>query len=329
LSFVQRYRLAADIAIGLYRLHENGILHRDLKSLNVLLHERDGELRAKLSDFGLAALKRSLLTNEGMVGSLPWLAPEIIIGTGEYSKASDVYSLGLVLYELVTGKIPYYDLPQKNGNPNAKQIRDWVTSGERAWKFLPTDCPFELSRLIANCCAEDPKDRLAANVIVGRLEKLYSFAQESFFSLAIPKKMTEKKSLPKSHSLPSERFILPGAFRVHIRTGDALIVLAVPTEPNMPLFLFIETLTLDSKRQRQLFKLKYNQGILHEIIREEKLLNLQHYELSIQITTLERGITLQQDFQKQQGKAIAKEFVNNNSIDWNTWICALIDATNV
>jgi len=50
--------MSEDIATGLYRLHKNGILHRDMKSLNVLLCEREGELRAKVSDFGLAALKK-------------------------------------------------------------------------------------------------------------------------------------------------------------------------------------------------------------------------------------------------------------------------------
>ena len=77
LSLPQRYRLAADMAIGLYHLHEKGILHRDLKSLNILLQERDGALRAKLSDFGLSILKRSLWHGEGVVGSLPWLLPKL------------------------------------------------------------------------------------------------------------------------------------------------------------------------------------------------------------------------------------------------------------
>ena len=137
----QRYRLAADMAIGLYHLHEQGILHRDLKSLNVLLQERDGELRAKLSDFGLSTLKRSLLHGEGVVGSLPWLAPEIVAGTGEYSKASDVYSLGLVLYELATGKVPYFGLPGKPAKPSAEQIKEWIIAGERPWKYLAKELP--------------------------------------------------------------------------------------------------------------------------------------------------------------------------------------------
>ncbi len=178
LSLAQRYRLAADVAIGLYHLHEKGILHRDLKSLNVLLQERSGILRAKLSDFGLSILKRSLWHGEGVVGSLPWLAPEIVMGTGEYSKAADVYSLGMVLYELATGKVPYFSLPGKPEKPGAAQIKQWMTDGERPWKHLPKDCPAELAQLIRDCCAENPKDRPAANVVAQRLKNLYDAAKQ-------------------------------------------------------------------------------------------------------------------------------------------------------
>ena len=141
LSLPQRYRLAADVAIGLYHLHEKGILHRDLKSLNILLQERDGALRAKLSDFGLSILKRSLWHGEGVVGSLPWLAPEIVTSTGEYSKASDVYSLGMVLYELATGKVPYFGLPGKPEKPGFEQIKQWIIEGEQSVELSTQGLP--------------------------------------------------------------------------------------------------------------------------------------------------------------------------------------------
>ncbi len=130
LSLSQCYRLASDMAIGLSYLHQQGILHRDLKSLNVLLwREYHGEWRAKLSDFGLSTLKRSLLRGEGVVGSWPWLAPEIMMGTDteaedQYSKATDVYGLGMLLYELATGKVPFFDLPNKPAKPNARKSKN-------------------------------------------------------------------------------------------------------------------------------------------------------------------------------------------------------------
>ena len=171
LTWPQRYRLAMDIAIGLHHLHEARILHRDLKSLNILLDVRNGELRAKLSDFGLSTLKElSLHSRDEVVGTLPWLAPEIIKKTSEYTKASDIYSLGLVFYELATGKPPYHDLPLKPARPSRKDIYNWIVDGERPWKYLPSECPLEFQQLIKMCCHEEPAKRLAANVIVNRIE---------------------------------------------------------------------------------------------------------------------------------------------------------------
>ena len=202
LSLPQRYRLAADVAIGLYHLHEKGILHRDLKSLNILLQERGGALRAKLSDFGLSILKRSLWHGEGVVGSLPWLAPEIVMGTGEYSKASDVYSLGMVLYELAIGKVPYFGLPGKPEKPGLEQIKQWISEGEQLWQYLPEDCPDELAQLIRDCCAKDPKARPAASVAAQRLEKLYITAKKSSERQGDSRDDTKRQ--PPASTLPKE-----------------------------------------------------------------------------------------------------------------------------
>jgi len=130
----------------------------------------------------LAALKKSIRLDKCMVGSVPWLAPEIVLGTGDYSKASDVYSLGLILYELVTGKVPYFDLPNKPARPSGEEIRDWIKEGYRPWKYLPKTCPSQLADLIFYCCAEDPKGRPSAHVIVLRFQSLKSKATISISS---------------------------------------------------------------------------------------------------------------------------------------------------
>jgi serine/threonine-protein kinase len=94
--------LARQLCAGLAAAHERGILHRDLKPGNVLI---DGQGRAKITDFGLAALASDLEAPE-LAGTPAYMAPEQL-GEGRVSYASDIYSLGLVLYEMFTGRRPF------------------------------------------------------------------------------------------------------------------------------------------------------------------------------------------------------------------------------
>ncbi|MEZ5330647.1 MAG: serine/threonine-protein kinase [Thermoanaerobaculia bacterium] len=91
--------LARQLCAGLAAAHERGVLHRDLKPANVMI---DGEGRARISDFGVAGLVEELDGAE-VAGTPAYMAPEQLAG-GKVSFASDLYSLGLVLYEMFTGK---------------------------------------------------------------------------------------------------------------------------------------------------------------------------------------------------------------------------------
>lgn len=102
--------LVAQICQGLTHLHDEGLLHRDLKPSNILLNAERTQI--KIADFGLAK-KRDLevaqmsLTRTGtQVGSLHFLAPELYLGSGWESVQSDLYSLGVILYQILTGKLP-------------------------------------------------------------------------------------------------------------------------------------------------------------------------------------------------------------------------------
>ena len=93
-------QVARQICAGLAAAHEAGILHRDLKPANVLI---DGRGRARITDFGLAGLAEEIQGRDVRSGTPQYMAPEQLAGK-EVSVRSDVYSLGLVLYELFTGK---------------------------------------------------------------------------------------------------------------------------------------------------------------------------------------------------------------------------------
>ncbi|NIR60795.1 MAG: serine/threonine protein kinase, partial [Gammaproteobacteria bacterium] len=91
------------LAGALDHAHERGIVHRDVKPSNVLL---DSKGNVYLADFGIARLQQAGQSAEGLVGTPGYLAPEIIRGEGA-TAASDVYALGAVLYEMLTGEPPY------------------------------------------------------------------------------------------------------------------------------------------------------------------------------------------------------------------------------
>jgi serine/threonine protein kinase len=100
-------RIVGELASGLDALHREGLVHRDVKPANVML---DGQGTAALTDFGLARSEAfTVLTKPGQVmGTLDYLAPELI-SSGSASPASDIYALGCLAYECVTGAAPFAD----------------------------------------------------------------------------------------------------------------------------------------------------------------------------------------------------------------------------
>src|SRR4029077_19231463 len=93
-------RVARQLCAGLAAAHEQGILHRDLKPGNVMI---DGRGQVKITDFGLAGIAEELKGSQVRVGTPGYMPPEQIEG-GEVTVRSDIYSLGLVLYEVFTGQ---------------------------------------------------------------------------------------------------------------------------------------------------------------------------------------------------------------------------------
>src|SRR5437016_3490401 len=101
----QVLEIASQLCTGLAEAHRSGIIHRDLKSANVILcGSADGKLRAVITDFGLAG---AAMSGPGELAGTPrYMAPELWQGEAA-SKASDIYALGAILYELVTGRQPF------------------------------------------------------------------------------------------------------------------------------------------------------------------------------------------------------------------------------
>ena len=186
LSRATCYQIALDISSGLRDLHAADILHRDLKSYNVLLTRK---LRAKLTDFG-SAKPQDLIGSQSsgdFPGTLRWTAPELLqTESAKFTMAADVYSLGLIFYELVTHQLPFAD---------AKPL---LLLEEIQKGILPTlseDCPLPFKSLIKACCDLRPEKRLTAAEVSRQLESLLAASQEQKSESTTEKKWSVPQEL--------------------------------------------------------------------------------------------------------------------------------------
>ncbi|XP_060586749.1 serine/threonine-protein kinase A-Raf-like isoform X2 [Ruditapes philippinarum] len=159
-------------ALGMDYLHAKSIIHRDLKSNNIFLTE---DLTVKIGDFGLATVKTRWSGSHQFqqpTGSILWMAPEVIRMQEQnpYTFQSDVYAFGIVLYELMTGNLPYSHINNKD------QILFMVGKGYLSPDVnkVRNDCPKALIRLMQDCCKYDRETRPLFPQILSSLEILLS-----------------------------------------------------------------------------------------------------------------------------------------------------------
>ncbi|XP_025024952.1 serine/threonine-protein kinase B-raf isoform X2 [Python bivittatus] len=200
--------IARQTAQGMDYLHAKSIIHRDLKSNNIFLHE---DLTVKIGDFGLATVKSRWSGShqfEQLSGSILWMAPEVIRmqDKNPYSFQSDVYAFGIVLYELMTGQLPYSNIN------NRDQIIFMVGRGYLSPDLskVRSNCPKAMKRLMAECLKKKRDERPLFPQILASIELL-------------------ARSLPKIHRSASE----PSLNRAGFQTED--FSLYACTSPKTPI----------------------------------------------------------------------------------------------
>jgi serine/threonine-protein kinase len=148
--------IARQVSAGLAAAHDAGILHRDLKPSNIMI---DGRGRARITDFGLAAISGAVPGEEIRSGTPAYMAPEQIAGKG-VSQRSDLYSLGLVLYELFTGRPPF------KASSSADLLRQQTTSSPVSPSSVIEGIDPVVERLILRCLEADPARRPSSALLV-------------------------------------------------------------------------------------------------------------------------------------------------------------------
>ncbi|BAT03417.1 Os08g0103000, partial [Oryza sativa Japonica Group] len=157
-------RIAISISKGMNYLHQNNIIHRDLKTANLLMGYHQV---VKIADFGVARQGNQEGQMTAETGTYRWMAPEII-NHKPYDNKADVFSFAIVLWELVTLKVPY-------DNMTPLQAALGVRQGFRL--EIPSSVNPRLSKLIQRCWDEDPDVRPVFAEIVIELEDILQHAQ--------------------------------------------------------------------------------------------------------------------------------------------------------
>ncbi|XP_044490063.1 serine/threonine-protein kinase STY46-like isoform X2 [Mangifera indica] len=153
-------KVAIDVSKGMNYLHQNNIIHRDLKAANLLMDENEV---VKVADFGVARVKAQSGVMTAETGTYRWMAPEVIEHK-PYDHKADVFSFGIVLWELLTGKLPYEYLTPLQAAVGV------VQKGLRP--TIPKNAHPKLAELLEKCWQQDPALRPDFSEIIEVLQQI-------------------------------------------------------------------------------------------------------------------------------------------------------------
>ena len=189
--------ISIQIAEALEEAHSKGVVHRDIKPANVMVQQKGSRLHCILMDFGLARLSQStMLTRAGsQLGTAAYMSPEQVEGAA-VDKRTDVWSLGVVLYEMTAGLLPFpSDYEQAQFYAILNESPDPLSS-------IRTGVPKELERIVEKCMAKDVNDRYqtCTDLIVDLrgLQRAHSSAtQRRSDTQGTPSKAVSTPALPR------------------------------------------------------------------------------------------------------------------------------------
>jgi tetratricopeptide (TPR) repeat protein/tRNA A-37 threonylcarbamoyl transferase component Bud32 len=201
LSVAEALKVACEVGAALGAAHQLGVIHRDLKPENVMVTSTG---HCKVLDFGVAHLSdRSTLRDlHALVGTVPYMAPEQVRGETVDAR-TDVYSLGVLLFEMLTGRLP------QEGQQSVVQLYEILNRPAPSLLSVRPDLPEDLARVVAQALSKKPEDR-------------YPGIQELLHDLELIRARYSEPTL-----LPGERlYARPRRRRVALVAGAVLVAVA-------------------------------------------------------------------------------------------------------
>ena len=198
LSVKESVSIAIQISMGLEAAHNNGIVHRDIKPQNIMI-SKDGKV--KVTDFGIAKATSSNTITSNVMGSVHYASPEQARG-GFSDAKSDIYSLGITLFEMLTGRVPF------NGETAVAiaimQIQNEMPSPR---KYVP-EIPVSVEQIVLKCCQKSPDRRYQKmSELVEDLKKSLISPDEDFVkidSIESNRNQNALSGLPGSNVITSQ-----------------------------------------------------------------------------------------------------------------------------
>jgi len=232
-SFIRRSRqlsikgaisIARQVCEGLIEAHKHGVVHRDLKPSNIMI-DRDGNVR--IMDFGIARSSKSKgITGSGiMIGTPEYLSPEQADGE-EVDSRSDIYSLGVILYEVVSGQLPF-----QGDTPLSLAVKHRIEKPENP-RTINSQIPESLNQIILKCLEKNREDRYqAAEKLLADLKNIDITIPST--EQVIPKrKPTTSKEITVSFSL--KKMLVPALIFAAVVAAGLLIWQLLPKRNAVP-----------------------------------------------------------------------------------------------
>lgn len=178
--------IAIQVAQGIQTAHSHHIIHRDIKPQNIIISK---EGKVKVTDFGIARVSSAQTINSNAMGSVHYISPEQ--ARGNYSdERSDIYSLGISLYEMITGQVPF------DGDTTVSVALQHIQSEIPSPKETVSDLPISVEKIIYKCTQKKPERRYAkAGELIADLKQSLQTPEEDFVQIPIPNSSAQTISM--------------------------------------------------------------------------------------------------------------------------------------